>query len=139
LWQDHNHRAAKLHLAFEVFRAGPADATLTVGTGSEREQLKTQLLQPGRLYVLDRGYESYELLAQIRAQRSSFVARLQQDAAYELDQERVVSVAARSAGVVRDVVIKRLGTAHHTDWHKGQALRLVWVEHPTARPGEERT
>jgi hypothetical protein len=137
LWQDATHRAVKVHLAFDVFRAAPADATLTAGCASEREQLRHHLLQPGRVYVIDRGYESYELLAQIRTAGSSFVARLQRDAVFEVSQERPVTRAARAAGVTRDVVVSRLGTSHHKNWHKDQSVRLVWVENATARSGEE--
>lgn len=34
LWQDDAHRAAKLHVAFSVFKANPIAARVTVGTGS---------------------------------------------------------------------------------------------------------
>jgi len=138
VWQDDRHRAAKAHVAFEVF-GGPTDATITHGNGSEREQLRTQLLKPGKTYVMDRGYESYELLAQIRAKDSSFVARVQQDVAFEVQEERPIDDAARAAGVVRDVILKRLGSSHHKDWHKGQPLRLVVVENTAHRDGEPKT
>lgn len=134
-WRDNAHRAAKAHVAFEVFR-GPIDATVTAGRTSERGQLRTQLLHAGKVYVLDRGYESYRLLADIRAAGSSFVARVQQDVAFEAGDEHAIDPVAAAAGVVRDVTVRRLGTAHHTDWHKGQPLRLVVVENRTARPGE---
>ena len=55
LWQDDQHRAAKLHLSFEVLRAIPVQARVTAGNGSETAMLRT-LLEPGRIYVLDRGY-----------------------------------------------------------------------------------
>jgi hypothetical protein len=135
LWQDDAHRAVKVHLAFEVFR-GPADATVTAGAGSERGQLRAELLRPGKVYVVDRGYESYELLAAIRAAGSSFVARVQADAAVEVERERDVAAAARAAGVVRDAGLRRLGAAHHRDWHRGAPLRLVVVENRSARAGE---
>jgi hypothetical protein len=139
VWQDDTHRAAKAHVAFEVFGPGPSDATITHGNGSEREQLRTQLLKPGRIYVVDRGYESYELLADIRAKGGSFVARVQQDVAFEVQEERPIDDAARAAGVIRDVILKRLGTGHHKDWHKGQPLRLVVVENAAHRDGEPKT
>src|SRR5206468_1502491 len=86
-WQGPTQRAAKVHVAFEVFRGTPADATVTAGVGPERQQLRAELLRPGRVYVLDRGYESYGLLAAIRAAGSSFVARLQADAAFAVADE----------------------------------------------------
>jgi hypothetical protein len=135
LWQGPTHKAAKLHLAFEVFR-GPLDATLTHANASERQELFRELLVPGKVYVVDRGYESYELLARIRSAGSSFVARVQSDLAYEVAEHRPLTPEAVATGVVLDVTLGRLGTAHHKDWHKGQPLRLVVVENPEPRAGE---
>lgn len=135
-WQDDAHRAAKVHLAFEVFRAGPADATVTAGSASERQQLCSELLRADRVYVIDRGYQSYELFADIRAAGSSFVARLAYDAVFEVATDRPLTPADRAAGVVQDQTISRLGTAHHKDWHKGHLLRVVRVENREARAGE---
>ena len=133
LWRDDRHRAAKLHLHFEVARAIPVAATLTPGNTGEVTQLRGQL-RPGRLYVLDRGYAAYRLLRDILDARSSFVVRLHDDAAFTVAQERPLSAAARAAGVVRDVVIARLGTDHHKD-EVGRPLRIVVVATGKANPG----
>jgi hypothetical protein len=127
VWQGPRHRAAKVHVAFEVFRGTPADATLTAGIGPERQQLRDELLRPGRVYVIDRGYESYGLLAAIRAAGSSFVARLQADAAFTVDRERPTDPAAVAAGVMRDVVVARLGVATPPAEHAPGTVRLVFV------------
>ncbi len=55
LWQDDQHRAAKMHVAFAVLRQGPVDVTVTAGNGSERAEWR-RLVQPGGFYVVDRGY-----------------------------------------------------------------------------------
>jgi len=55
LWQDDQHRAAKMHVAFAVLRQGPIDVTVTAGNGSERAEWR-RLVQPGGFYVVDRGY-----------------------------------------------------------------------------------
>ena len=49
LWLDETHRAAKMHLAFEVLRGIPVGVTVTAGNASEHAQLRA-LLQAGRLY-----------------------------------------------------------------------------------------
>ena len=54
LWQDDQHRAAKMHVAFAVLRHGPIDVTVTAGNGSERAEWR-RLVQPGGFYVVDRG------------------------------------------------------------------------------------
>src|SRR6185295_14625602 len=117
-WQDDTHRAVKMHVAFEVFRAGPADATVTAGSASERQQFRAELLRAGRVYVIDRGYQSYELFADIRTAGSSFVARLACDAVFEVAAERPLTPSDTAAGVVQDQTISRLGTGHHKNWHK---------------------
>lgn len=58
LWQDETHRAAKLHVAFSVFKSNPIAASVTAGTGSERVELR-RFIQPGGFYVFDRGYRLY--------------------------------------------------------------------------------
>jgi Transposase DDE domain len=133
LWRDEGHRAAKLHLHFEVARGIPVQATVTPGNDAEVAQLR-QSLQPGRLYVLDRGYAAYRLLRDILDARSSFVVRVHDNAAYAVAQERPPAAGARAAGVVRDVVLRRLGTGHHRD-EVGRPLRLVAVATGKANPG----
>lgn len=125
LWQDDRHHAAKLHLHFEVARGIPVQATVTTGKAAEVTQLR-QHLQAGRLYVLDRGYAAYRLRRAILDARASFLVRLREDAAFTVAHERAVTPAARAAGVVRDLVISRLGTEHHKD-EIGRPLRVVVV------------
>lgn len=139
VWQDKRHRAAKAHVAFEVFGAGPVDATIGAATGSERRELAAELLQSGKVYVLDRGYESYELYARIHDHGSGFVARVQQDAAFEVEWERPISEAAAQAGVTRDIELKRLGNGHHWDLAKGKRMRMVVVSNPEARAEEPKS
>jgi len=134
LWMDEGHRGVKLHLHFDVIKAAPCKARLTPAACSEVAELEKDL-EPGRLYVLDRGYACYALLGAILAALSSFLVRLKEDAAFTLKQERPLSEAARKAGVVRDVVASRLGTSHHKD-EVGRAVRLVWVRNEEARAGE---
>jgi hypothetical protein len=125
LWMDDQHRAAKLHLHFEVLKGVPVDATLTPAACSEPDQLRA-MLQAGRLYVIDRGYADYQLFRDILDARSSFVARVKHSTAFSVAEERPVTPAARQAGVVRDVVLAKLGTDHHKDV-LGRPVRLVLV------------
>jgi hypothetical protein len=126
LWRDKDHRAAKMHVHFDVFKGVPADVTITKGNGSEREQLR-KMLKPGHIYVEDRGYEDFQLFQDIVDARSSFIARVQDDVAYKVSEERVLTKDDKAAGVIRDVILKRLGTAHHKNVLK-QPVRLVFVQ-----------
>ncbi len=113
LWQDDQHRAAKMHVAFAVLRQGPVDVTVTAGNGSERAEWR-RLVQPGGFYVVDRGYVDYNLFQELHDLPCSFLCRVKDNAAYEVQEERALAPAAVHAGVVRDAVLRRLGTAHHT-------------------------
>src|SRR5712671_6310402 len=64
VWQDDQHRAAKMHVAFAVLRHGPVDVTVTAGNASERAELR-RLVQPGGFYVFDRGYTDYDLFQEL--------------------------------------------------------------------------
>jgi hypothetical protein len=125
LWQDDDHRGVKLHLHFDVLKGVPADATLTPAACSETAALAGSL-QPDRLYVLDRGYADSELYATIIRARSSLVARVKDNTAFVVREDRPLTAAAAAAGVVRDVVLSRLGTAHHKD-HLKRPMRPVIV------------
>jgi hypothetical protein len=137
LWQDPSHRAVKLHLHFDVFCAVPNDAAITPAACSEPGQLRI-MLQPGRLYVTDRGYVDYELYGAILDAKSSFIARIKDNAAYTVAQTQALSAEACAAGVVSDEIIERLGTPHHKNVLAGHQLRLVKTER-TSEKGELQT
>ena len=117
LWVDDQHRAAKLHLAFEVMKGTPRVATVTRGNASERGQLRV-MLEPGRLYVIDRGYAEYALFQEIVDGRSSFVGRVRDNAVWQEIEQRPLGATAKAAGVRADRVVW-LGGAE-----KGH--RFVW-------------
>jgi hypothetical protein len=132
LWQDDQHRAAKMHVAFTVLRQGPVDVTVTAGKGSERAEWR-RLVQPGGFYVVDRGYVDYGLFQDLHDLPCHFLCRLKDNAAYEVQEERPLPSTAMHAGVVRDVLLRRLGTPHHTRLLP-QPFRLVQVATGKTRP-----
>ena len=105
LWKDDRHRALKAHIHYELLKGVPVSGTLTPARHHENRVLKTQL-EAGRLYVLDRGYGSYELLQQIRTAGSSFICRMKDNAHLVVHQARPLDETAIEAGVVRDVVVE---------------------------------
>lgn len=124
LWVDEQHRAAKLHVHFDVFKGVPCYATVTDGNGNEKKQLRATL-QPGRLYAIDRGYAEYQLFQDIIDAQSSFIGRIRDNAVYAIVEERPLSADARTAGVVRDLVVW-LGCAESGAVFQ-QPLRVVAV------------
>ncbi len=125
LWQNDQHRAAKLHLHFDVFKAIPVEATLTEGNGSERQELRNTL-QKGRLYVLDRGYLGYEFFQEIIDANASFICRVKENTVYRVIERRPISKQAAEAGVIEDVIVDGLGSDPHNNRLK-QPVRIVKV------------
>ncbi len=130
LWQDELHRAAKMHVHFNVLKGVPTHVTVTAGNASERAELRASL-HAGGFYVIDRGYRDYDLFQEIVDAKASFVARVQENTVFrvsaEPNAERPLTPAAQAAGVVRDVVIDKLGTEHHKNVLK-QPLRIVVID-----------
>jgi hypothetical protein len=126
LWQDATHRAAKMHVAFAVLPGVPVGVRVTAGSSSEREELR-KLARSGGFYVVDRGYADYSMFREFDAAGVKFLCRVQENTVYEILEERSLSEADRAAGVVRDVLLKRLGTEKHNSLLKSP-LRLVVVQ-----------
>lgn len=136
LWQDREHRAVKVHLHFDVFKGIPCDATITPAACSEPAQMQANL-EPNRLYVMDRGYASYQLLRHILDAGSSFVSRVQDNTAFAWTEDRPLTDDDRAAGVIRDAGAFRLGTIKGANsfYHR---LRVVIVRrHKTDGTPEE--
>ena len=126
LWQDAEHRGVKLHLQFHACKGVPGDATLSPAACSEPAAL-TSMLEVVRLYFCALGYASFELFLNILDAKSSLIIRVKDYIAVSVQEERPISAAAAEAGVVRDVILNRLGTPHHKDV-VGRPMRLVIVK-----------
>jgi hypothetical protein len=124
LWRDDEHRAAKAHVEFSLLQGIPTRATVTNHHAAETHVLR-QSLAADKLYVLDRGYADYGLLAAILDAHSSFLVRLPRRAVTEVLEERPLNAEARRRGVVRDVVVT-LGCATSPELRE-RRLRLVEV------------
>ena len=128
LWNGQSN-GFKMHLQFDILAAAPVEASITPAASSEPDEFQLRL-QPGRLYVLDRGYASYFLAKAILGAQSSFVLRFKDDIAYTVKEERALTDADCQAGVIRDVIIDRLGTSHHKCLFPRGSIRLVLVRFP---------
>ncbi|MDI6765157.1 MAG: IS4 family transposase [Thermodesulfobacteriota bacterium] len=126
LWLDEDHKAAKLHLEFDLLKSVPTQASLTHGNENEKTILRKQL-SPGKIYVLDAGYAQYSLLQDILKARSSFVCRLRDNAVWETLYEKELSPEDRQAGVQRDLVV-RLGSKAKKDCLP-TPVRVIEIHH----------
>jgi Transposase DDE domain len=104
LWLDPQHRAAKMHVHFDVLKGVAVETTVTAGNGSETRQLRATL-QAKRLYVVDRGYADYQLFQDVVDAKSDFVGRLRDNAVWTVVEERPLTAEARAAGVRSDRVV----------------------------------
>jgi len=115
--------AWKLHLHFRPLRGLPVAPILTPGAVDERDVLALTV-DPGCVYIADRGYERYGLFNRIVRAGSDYVIRIQ-NRPVEVIETRPVSPAAVAARVVSDEVVT-LGP-------DGTAHRVAGVDHPVRR------
>jgi hypothetical protein len=104
LWLDPKHRAAKMHVHFDVLKGVPVEATVTAGNDSETQQLRATL-QAQRLYVIDRGYADYQLFQDILDAKSDFIGRIRENAVWTVVEERPLTAEARAAGICSDRIV----------------------------------
>ena len=104
LWLDEDHRAAKIHLEFDILKGIPLQAQVTEANTSEITQRESKLSQ-GKLYCLDAAYAKYRFLDTIIQKCSSFVVRLRDNAYYETIKEHSLSETDRNAGIEFDRVV----------------------------------
>jgi hypothetical protein len=91
----------RAHFQFRVFSGVPDLATLTDGQAGEVQQLR-EALRASCFYVLDRGFNSYPLWADIDNIKSDVVVRARSDLAMRTLQERGIEAADMAAGVLAD-------------------------------------
>jgi len=126
LWLDDEHKAAKLHLEFDIIKGIPVGAQVTDANANEKNHLR-ESLGSGKLYVLDAGYGQYSLFEDMRKAKSSFVARLRDNAVWEVIEERPITESDRLAGVQRDMLV-RLGSPQRQDI-LSMPVRIVEIYH----------
>jgi hypothetical protein len=126
LWLDDDHRAAKLHLEFDIIKGVPVRAEITDANANEKDNLRKSL-SGDKLYILDAGYGQYSFFEDIRRANSSFVARLKDNAVWQTMEERALTEADRLAGVQKDIVV-RLGSPQCQDDLSGN-VRVVEIYH----------
>jgi hypothetical protein len=135
-WRSGDVHAAKVHLEYCLLKSAPARATITTARRPDGRVLSQQLCG-GRLYILDRGYADYSLMASMLEAGSSFVVALQHHAACKLIEQRELSPAAPRRGIVRDRIV-RLGSRKKRALHKRQ-VRVIDLRIPSRDGGEPTT
>ena len=137
----HGQGKWKLHLQFRPLTGTPAKATITreqfQGEGDERDVL-AQNLEPGCVYIKDRGYERYSLLNEIVAAQSDYVMRMKQDRPMEVLESRPVSQEAQQARVLSDE-LGRLNPSKKTEGVHHVVRRIIIQKRDQGRQRSDRT
>lgn len=119
----------RLHAQFEVFRGVPARIDVTganpKGEADERRVLQ-RTVEAGRCYLLDRGYEKYQLWSDIHTVGSDYVCRMRDKDHYTTLVEHVLTDEDHAAHVLRDELVQ-FGTAQ-SDTAPNHPTRLVVVK-----------
>jgi hypothetical protein len=126
LWLDDEHRAAKLHLEFDIIKGIPVGAKVTDANANEKDNLRESLSR-NKLYVLDAGYGQYSLFEDILKAHSSFVARLRDNAVWQTIEKRPVTKTDHFAGVQKDMIV-RLGSPQRQD-DLSMPVRVIEIYH----------
>lgn len=122
MWINDHKRGFRMHAHFELLKGVPVRLDLTGSKGNECEVLKA-CLEPGRTYVMDRGYAKFELFANILEAGSSFVCRVRDNSLIDTLQDHTLSTEAVQAGIVYDKVVRFPGASAVLD----RPLRVVAV------------
>jgi hypothetical protein len=129
--------AWRMHCQFELDRHVPTDVGLTPYGATDEPAVLLGRLQPGRCYVMDRGYFAYDLFNGIVAIGSDYVCRVKKTiGVIEVTGERELTAEARVAGVASDRVVRAGSTP---DKRADHPVRLVEVHaevQPRAARGE---
>lgn len=133
LWNYDDKKAVRLHLQFEVMRGAPRDADVTHGKHCEKKAF-SRMLEAGRLYVMDRGYEAFWLFQAIVDTGSSFICAVRDQMTWKVVRQLPLADADRAAGVVFDAEVKLGG--YKAEGVLKQNYRVVQIEYGKNASGE---
>jgi len=141
LWRS-DRNGIKVHCQYEILKGTPVSMEVTDANASEKAVLAS-ILQPNRIYVLDRGYAKYGLLEKIVNTKSSFVCRIRDNAIYKIIEDKELTDKAFEDGIVFDRTVVLGG---ETAERKLKNVRIVAVKcnpktkrHHTGRGGPEQS
>lgn len=112
---------------FDACDGIPVGFTLLPGDHHEGPELSRNI-RGNTLYLLDRGYQSYECLNKILAADSDFVVRLRSSANFQIQDDRPLTAEDRLASVQHDWVV----TPTDRRFRFRQPVRLIEITVPGA-------
>jgi hypothetical protein len=119
----------RLHAQFAVDRQVPVRITPTAptagGATDEKAVLRRQL-EADHCYIMDRWFAQFTLFNDIVDARSSYVCRIRDNSNFQVTEERPLTEAASTAGVLQDAMV-RLGMASKAKARPHHQVRLISV------------
>jgi hypothetical protein len=131
---QHRARQVRLDMHLDVLRLVPVKAQVSGQDDGAEWKAFAKTLEPGVIYLADRGFVARGFLRQVIDQGSDFVVRLKANTALETLTCRLLSEKARAAGVILDQQV-RLKTSRWAGEQVDEPLRLVRVR--DGRTGQE--
>lgn len=120
----------RLHAQFEVFRGTMHRIDVTganpKGEADERRVLQRSV-EAGRCYLIDRGYEKYQLWNDIHQVGSEYVCRMRDKDQYTVVSENELTDEDRQANVLSDRIVQ-FGTPNSSTPLPDHVTRLVMVQ-----------
>lgn len=120
----------RLHAQFEVFRKTAARIDVTgsnpKGDADERVVLRKSV-EPGRCYLMDRGYQKYALFNAINASQSDYVCRIHDDLPWTVVEDRALTETDREERVISDQEVT-FGTPNSRTPPPDHRCRVVIIE-----------
>jgi hypothetical protein len=108
--------------------AGVPEGICVSGQGMSESQALMAGLEPGLIYVMDRGYVCFELLDRILHLCSDFVLRLKNSVQFEAIKSQPLSEVDREAGIISDRLGRLAGSGQNHP--PGALLREVVIFDP---------
>ena len=132
LWLDPQRRAAKLHLQLDLINGLPLQPVLGSANKSETRTVQNHLGE-GRLYIGDRGYFDYDLMAAILKANSSFVLRVRDNVGYRVVSHNEPQDPKAEHGTVQLDAVVLVGDPSHPARIE-RPLRLIRLRVPVSTP-----
>jgi IS4 transposase len=126
-----NTQGVKLHVLYEAHSQAPCVHSITAANVNDIEHGRALTIEPGAMYVFDKGYCDYNWWASIDAQQAYFVTRFKDNAGVRL--VRALPIPAEAAAeVLEDQLVrfahKRPRGGHRNNYQK--PLRRIVIARP---------
>lgn len=126
-----NTQGIKLHVLYAGNEAVPVQHSITAPNVNDIDEGRKLAIEPGAIYIFDKGYCDYNWWHKINEQKAQFVTRFKRNAALEV--ECANPIPAQDAAIVLKDEIVRFANKHPRGGRKNHyknALRRITVARP---------